>query len=70
VIDELNKRIKNLDMWDMGSTKIAVMFFVMFLLAVWPAFANFFLSVNPWILFFGLVIFAIRPLTRFFSKNN
>lgn len=69
MLNKLNKNIKNLDMWDMACTKLAVMFFVMFLFAVWSPFKEFVLSVNPTFLFLGWVIFAIRPLSRFFTKK-
>jgi hypothetical protein len=68
VIFKLNEKVKNMDMWDVAFTKMAVMFFVMFLFSVWPSFRNFIQSVNPWIFFLALIIFAIRPLKRFFSK--
>lgn len=64
----MNKNIKKLDMWDIACTKIGVMFFVMFLFVIWPDFRDFTLSLSPLILFLGLIIFAIRPLSRFFSK--
>lgn len=64
----LNKKIKNLDVWDMAFVKLAVMFFIMFLFSACSIFRNFVQSVNPWILFFAWIIFAIRPLKRFFSK--
>ncbi|MDD4026599.1 MAG: hypothetical protein PHO75_00230 [Candidatus Shapirobacteria bacterium] len=69
MINELNKKIKNLDTWDMACTKLAVMFFVMFLFSVLPAFRDFIQSTNYWIFFLGWVIFAIRPLKRFFYKK-
>lgn len=68
MINILNKKIKNMDMWDMACTKIAVTFFVVFLISVWPAFTHLIQSTNPWFLFFGWVIFAIRPVKRFLSK--
>lgn len=64
----LNKKTKNLDMWDMACTKIAVMFFIVFLFSVWSSFRDFVLSINYWIFFLAWIIFAIRPLKRFFSK--
>jgi len=70
VINELNKKIKNLDMWDMACVKLAVAFAVMFLFSVWPVFQNFVQSVNPWLLFIGWIVFALRPLSRFFSKKG
>lgn len=68
MIEKMNKNIKKLDVWDMACTKLAVMFFVMFLFTVWPAFRDFTLSIGPLVLFFGWVIFALRPLSRFFSR--
>jgi hypothetical protein len=68
VINELNKKTKNLDMWDMACTKLAVMFFVVFLFSVWPSFRNFVQSTNYWIFFLGWIIFAFRPISRFFKK--
>jgi hypothetical protein len=68
VLNKLNENIKKLDMWDMAYTKMAVMFFVMYLFSVWGGLRNFVLSINPWILFLGWVVFAFRPLSRFFKK--
>ena len=68
MIKKMNKNIKKLDVWDMACTKLAVMFFVMFLFVVWPTFRDFALSLSSLVLFLGWTIFAIRPLTRFFSK--
>jgi len=70
LINKLNKKIKKMDFWDISFTKIAVMFFVMFLFSILPSFRNFIQSINPLILFFIWVIFALRPLKRFFSKSN
>jgi len=68
VINELNKKTKKLDMWDMACTKITVMFFIMFLFSTWSSFRDFVLSTNYWVFLLGWIIFAIRPLKRFFSK--
>jgi hypothetical protein len=68
VLNKLNKNFKKLDMWDMACTKITVMFFVMYLFSVWGGFRDFVLSVNPVVLFLGWVVFAFRPLSRFFKK--
>jgi hypothetical protein len=70
VINKLNENIKKLNMWDMACTKTAVMFFVMFLFSIWGGFRDFVLSINPWVLFLGWVIFAVRPLSKFFSKKS
>lgn len=68
MINELNKKTKKLDMWDMACTKITVMFFIMFLFSTWSSFRDFVLSTNYWVFLLGWIIFAIRPLKRFFSK--
>lgn len=59
-------KTKNLDFVDIAFTKLAVMFFVMFLFASWPTFRLFVESVNPLYLLIGWLIFAIKPLARFF----
>ena len=69
MMNKLNKKIKNLDTWDMASTKLAVMFFIMFLFSFWSTFRDFVLSVNPWIFFLGWVIFAIKPIQKILSKK-
>jgi hypothetical protein len=69
MIKKFNENIKKLDMWDMACTKLAMAFGIMFLFSVWPGLRNFIQSVNPWMLFFGWIIFALRPLSRFFSKK-
>lgn len=68
MISELNKKTKNLDMWDMACTKVAVMLFIMFLFSIWSSFRDFIQSISPWVLFLAWIIFAVRPLKRFFSK--
>lgn len=68
MIKIINKNIKKMDIWDMACIKMAVMFFVMYLFAIWEGFRVFILSINPLVLFAGWVIFAARPLIRFFSK--
>jgi len=62
-----DKKIKNLDTWDIGLTKLSVAAFVLWLLVLWPAAMNWVKSVNPWYFFIAFVIFAIRPLYRFFK---
>jgi|GEM_PF-4165843 hypothetical protein len=68
MINELNKKTKKLDMWDIACTKLAVMFFIMFLFSVWSAFRDFVQLSNYWIFLLGWIIFAIKPLKRFFLK--
>ena len=67
-MNELNKKTKKLDIWDMACTKLAVIFFVMFLFSVWSGFRNFIQSTNYLIFLLGWRFFAVRPIKRFFSK--
>lgn len=66
----INRNMKRLDIWDMACTKTAVAFFVMFLFSVWTGFREFVLSTSSFILFLGWIIFAIRPILKFFSKRS
>lgn len=68
MIEKFNKNIKKLDVWDMACTKLAVMFFVMFLFVAWPTFRDFTDSLGSMVLLIGWILFAIRPISRFFSK--
>ena len=70
MINELNKKTKKLDMWDIACTKIAVMFFMVFLFSIWSSFRDFILSTNYWIFFLGWIFFAIRPISRFFKNKK
>ena len=69
MLNKLNENMKKLNMWDMAYTKLAVGFFVMYLFSVWGGFRDFILSVNPLVLLLGWVVFAIRPLSRFFKAK-
>jgi hypothetical protein len=62
-----NKKVKNLDILDIALTKFAVVFGVLFLLAIWPAAMNWVKSVNPWYFLFVAIVAAARPLYRFFK---
>lgn len=63
----LNKKNKNLDVLDMAFVKLAVMFFIMFLFSTCSIFRDFVQHTNPAVFFVAWIIFAIRPLLRFFK---
>jgi len=69
MIDEMNKQVKKLDLWDIALTKLAAAAGILFLITIWPAAMNLVQSVNPWYLLIAFVIFAIRPAYRFFLKR-
>lgn len=60
----LNKKMKNIDMYDVSLTKLSVVAFVLFVIAIWPAALTWVLSVNPWYFLILFVILAIRPFYR------
>ncbi len=64
LIDKLNKKNRNMDIFDTGLTKWSVIFFTLFLVKFWP----FLLSLDwYWYLVVALIL-AIRPLYHFFEK--
>jgi len=63
----LSKNTQKLTVTDIAFTKLAVMFFVLFLFSYWPGFRFFVESTNPVIYLFGWIIFALKPLYRFFK---
>lgn len=62
-----DKKVKNLDTWDISLTKLSVAAFVLFVLTIWPATMNWVKSVSPWYFLIAFVIFAARPMYRFFK---
>ncbi|MFH1248584.1 MAG: hypothetical protein V1660_00335 [archaeon] len=64
---DLNKKVKNLDILDMGLTKLAVFCFALALITLFPAFLLFVLGINPWVYVALFVVAAIRPLIRMFK---
>jgi len=63
-----DKKIKNLDTWDIGLTKLSVVAFTLFVLTILPAVMTWVESVNPWYFFIAFAIFAIRPFYKMFFK--
>ena len=64
----LNKRMKNLDIWDISLTKLSVATAILFILTIWPKAMLWVRATNPWYFFIAFVIFAIRPCYRMFLK--
>ena len=61
-------KVRNLDFWDIGLTKLSVAAFVLFVITIWDAAMNWVHSVNPWYFLIAFVIFAARPLYRAYLK--
>ena len=59
---------KNLGFWDIGLTKLSVLFATLFLVSVWKGFANWAINTHwAWFLVVALVL-AIKPLISVFKK--
>jgi len=67
MIKEMNKKVKKLTVCDIGLIKLAVAAFVLFVVTIWPAAMTWVHSVNPWWFFAAFVIFAVRPMYKFFK---
>lgn len=63
-----DKKIKKMDVCDIGLIKLAVAAFVLFVITIWPAAMSLVHSVNPWYFFVAFVIFAAKPFYRFYLK--
>jgi hypothetical protein len=62
-----NKKIKRMDIFDIGLIKLSVAFFVLFLLAAWPAFADWAINTH-WAFFIAIaLVLGLRPMYRFFK---
>ncbi len=60
--------MKKLDFWDIAFTKIAVMAFVLSMVSLFPSFTNWVQSVNPIYFIILWILFAIKPLYKWFKK--
>ena len=68
-IKNLNRKIKKLDMWDIGLIKLAVAAAVIVILRLWSAADNWLSAINIWWIVLAFVVFAIRPLIKYYGKN-
>jgi high-affinity K+ transport system ATPase subunit B len=66
LIRYLNKKIKNLDSWDILFIKLGVVFFVLFVLGIWPFAKNWAFSINPCWFLVLLILCLIRPFIKYF----
>jgi hypothetical protein len=64
MMDELNKRVKNLDAMDIVLTKWAAIFAALIIIKIFPGL----LSISYWILFIVLIVLAARPAYKFFKS--
>jgi len=59
---------KKFNIWDIGFTKAAVLFATLFLISVWPGFANWTVKTHwAWFLIAALLL-SIKPLVKSLKK--
>ena len=63
-----DKKIKKMDMLDMGLTKLSSMLAILFVITIWPAAMDWVQSINPWYFFAAFVVIVARPFYRFYLK--
>ncbi len=68
-MEYFNDKVKKIDVWDIGLIKLSVAVFVLFIITIWPAAMTWVDSVNPWYFLVAFVIFAARPVYRFYLKK-
>jgi len=64
----IKKRIKKMDVWDVGLIKWSTAAFILFVITIWQGAMDWVHSVNTWYFFAAFVIFAIRPFYRIYIK--
>jgi hypothetical protein len=63
-IEMLNKKLKNMDIFDVSLTKLAVFFMTLFLVKVFPE-----LLALDWYVYIIIgIVFAIRPMYHYLKK--
>jgi hypothetical protein len=63
-----NKKVKKMDMWDIGLIKISVAAFVLFIISFFPSEWISQIIELKWLWLVLFVIFAIKPAIKVFSK--
>jgi len=63
-----NDKVRKMDFWDVGLTKLSTAAFVLFIITIWPAAMSLVSSINPWYFLIALVILAARPFYRVYLK--
>ena len=69
MIEEMDKKVKKMDAFDIGLTKLSVAAFVLFVITIWSGAMDWVHSVNTWYFFIAFVILAIRPLYKAYIKK-
>jgi hypothetical protein len=64
MISWLDKKVKKMDAWDVGLTKLTVAAMVLFIITICPAAMDWVHSVNPWYFLIVGIIFVVRPFYR------
>ncbi len=64
----LDKKMKNMDCFDVSLVKLSVAAFVLFIITIWPAAMKLITSVNPWYFLIAFIILVIRPLYKIYLK--
>lgn len=62
--------MKELTVWDVALIKLCVASFVLGIIALSPTITSWVQSVNPGYFVAAVVVFAIRPVYRFFFKGE
>jgi len=63
ILKLIEKKIKKLKWYDISLLKLDVVFFTLFVLAVWPAFANLVLGI-AWYWYLAVAIILAIPLLK------
>ena len=63
------KRLKKLDVFDIGLIKWSVVAFTLFVITIWPTAMTWVNSMNPWYFLIVAVIIAARPIYRVYIKK-
>ena len=61
------EKLRRMDVMDIGLIKLSVAAIVLFLITIWPALMKLVTSVNPWYFLVAFVVFAVRPLYKFWK---
>lgn len=67
-IDNKNKQVKNLDVWDIALTKLTVFAAALWLVGFFPGFRAWVQWVPHWVFLGVFVLALIRPMKKFFKK--
>ncbi|MDD4290480.1 MAG: hypothetical protein PHH83_04430 [Patescibacteria group bacterium] len=60
--------VKHFNTFDMTLLKLALMTFTLFIVSLWPAFANWVINTSWVWFFFAWIIFMLKPLIKAWKK--